>query len=184
MPNITATETKQRAAFHHLAGVMRGLEADLRWGLVQSDRIPQAWHQIAAEDPVPKKRHVSIRLDEDVLRFFQAMGAGHLTRMNAVLRAFMLARLAGVVKGAADVDYGHDLRATYLREMEAYMAEKPELDRRIAAGGAAADKAIDAAQARLDRIQALLLAMLDGVAEGVAEGGGEAGRSGPAQVRP
>lgn len=162
----TATETKQRAAFHHLAGVMRGLEADLRWGLKGSERIPSAWHRIAAEDAVPYKTKVTLRLDDDVLRFFRAMGAGHLTRINAVLRVFMLARLAGVVQGAAEMDYGHDLRAEYLREMEAYLKEKPDVDRLIAQGGRAAEKAIDTAQARLDRIQALLMSMLDGVAEG------------------
>lgn len=171
----TATQTKQRAAFHHLAGVMRGLEADLRWGLQGSERIPAAWHQIAAEEAVPYKSKVTLRLDDDVLRFFRAMGAGYLTRINAVLRVFMLARLAGVVQGAAEIDYGQDLRAEYLREMEAYLKEKPAVDRLIAEGGRAADKAIDAAHARLDRIQHLLMAMLDGVAEGEAIAARETG---------
>lgn len=178
----TVTETRQRAAFHHLAGVMRELEADLRWGLRDSERIPRDWHRIAAEDQVPCKTKVTLRLDDDVLRFFRSMGRGHLTRINAVLRSFMLARLAGVVKGAAEVDYSHDLRAEYLREMDAYMRDKPVLDRRIAQGGPAADKAIDAAQARLDRIQALLLAMLDGVAEGIERAPGPQGQSAAGQA--
>lgn len=37
------------------------------------------------------KRTVTLRLDEDVLTWFKAQGKGHLTRMNAVLRAYMLA---------------------------------------------------------------------------------------------
>lgn len=37
------------------------------------------------------KRAVSLRVDADVLNWFKAQGAGHLTRMNAVLRAYMLA---------------------------------------------------------------------------------------------
>ena len=110
------------------------------------------------------------RLDEDVLKFFQAMGAGYLTRINAVLRCFMLARLAGVVKGAAEVDHGQEARAEYLREMEAYMKEKPELDRLMALGGKAGDAAYAKASARLDRIQALLLGMLDGVVEDMEQG--------------
>ncbi|WP_435256545.1 BrnA antitoxin family protein [Thioclava sp. FR2] len=170
MPQMTQAETKQRAAFHHMAEVMKGLEADLRWGLTDSARIPAGWHKIAAEDPTPKKRHISIRLDEDVLKFFQAMGAGYLTRINAVLRCFMLARLAGVVKGAAEVDHGQEARAEYLREMEAYMKEKPELDRLMALGGKAGDAAYAKASARLDRIQALLLGMLDGVVEDMEQG--------------
>ena len=37
----------------------------------------------------PRKRSVSIRLDEDVLAFFKAHGPGYQTRINAVLRAYM-----------------------------------------------------------------------------------------------
>jgi uncharacterized protein (DUF4415 family) len=37
----------------------------------------------------PKKRPISIRLDEDVIGFFKAMGPGYQTRINAVLRHFM-----------------------------------------------------------------------------------------------
>jgi uncharacterized protein (DUF4415 family) len=39
--------------------------------------------------PVAKKA-LSIRLDKDVIDFSQAGGRGHQTRMNAVLRHFML----------------------------------------------------------------------------------------------
>ncbi len=38
------------------------------------------------------KKTVTLRMDEDVLAWFKAQGKGHLTRMNAVLRAYMLAR--------------------------------------------------------------------------------------------
>ncbi len=41
------------------------------------------------------KKAVSLRVDEDVLDWFKAQGKGHLSRMNAVLRAFMLANRAG-----------------------------------------------------------------------------------------
>jgi uncharacterized protein (DUF4415 family) len=40
----------------------------------------------------PKKRAISIRLDEDVLDFFKAEGAGYQRRMNAVLRSYMQGR--------------------------------------------------------------------------------------------
>jgi uncharacterized protein (DUF4415 family) len=36
------------------------------------------------------KTPVSIRVDDDVLKWFKAQGKGHLSRMNAVLRAYML----------------------------------------------------------------------------------------------
>jgi uncharacterized protein (DUF4415 family) len=43
--------------------------------------------------PMPKgKRLISLRIDADVLEYFQAGGKGYQTRMNAVLRAWMTAR--------------------------------------------------------------------------------------------
>ena len=40
--------------------------------------------------PGASKKAVSLRVDEDVLDWFKAQGKGHLSRMNAVLRAYML----------------------------------------------------------------------------------------------
>jgi uncharacterized protein (DUF4415 family) len=37
----------------------------------------------------PKKKAISIRLDEDVLDHFKKEGAGYQRRMNAVLRSYM-----------------------------------------------------------------------------------------------
>jgi len=37
------------------------------------------------------KTPVSLRIDADVLDWFKAQGKGHLSRMNGVLRAYMLA---------------------------------------------------------------------------------------------
>ena len=37
----------------------------------------------------PKKKAISIRLDEDVLDYFKRQGAGYQRRMNAVLRSYM-----------------------------------------------------------------------------------------------
>lgn len=98
MPPKKTTAT----AYHQLGQVLRDLETDLRWRLEGSARIPAAWHDIAQERIHPPRQKISLRVDADVLRFFRAMGEGHLARMNAVLRAFMLARLAEVVKGEAD----------------------------------------------------------------------------------
>lgn len=38
------------------------------------------------------KTSVHLRLDSDVVRWFKANGKGHLTRMNAVLRAYVEAQ--------------------------------------------------------------------------------------------
>ncbi|RAI44437.1 BrnA antitoxin family protein [Rhodoplanes roseus] len=37
----------------------------------------------------PKKTAISIRMDDDVLDFFKAEGAGYQRRINAVLRSYM-----------------------------------------------------------------------------------------------
>lgn len=37
----------------------------------------------------PRKRHVSLRVDAEVLEWFQAMGPGYQTRMNRILRRVM-----------------------------------------------------------------------------------------------
>ena len=62
------------------------------------DAVPLdfGWSEAGLGVP-PKKRAISIRLDEDVLDFFRDGGAGYQRRMNAVLRSYM----AGVKKGRA-----------------------------------------------------------------------------------
>ena len=46
------------------------------------------WSQAVLVVP-PKKKAISIRLDEDVLDYFKKEGAGYQRRMNAVLRSYM-----------------------------------------------------------------------------------------------
>ena len=43
--------------------------------------------------PVTSKKSISLRVDADVLAWFQAQGAGYQTRINAVLKAFKDASL-------------------------------------------------------------------------------------------
>ncbi len=38
--------------------------------------------------PLPPKASISLRVDQDVLEWFKAQGAGYQTRINTVLRAF------------------------------------------------------------------------------------------------
>lgn len=58
-----------------------------------ADHTDEDW--MDAADEVPRKIPVSIRLDEDVLAFFRASGRGYQTRINAVLRRFVVARSKG-----------------------------------------------------------------------------------------
>lgn len=114
------------SAYHQLGQVLRDLETDLRWGLEDSPRIPREWHQIAQERIQPERQKVTLRLDADVVRFFRAMGQGHLARMNAVLRAFMLSRLAGVVQGEVSYEITPEAREQHKRQdlMARYLAAK------------------------------------------------------------
>lgn len=43
--------------------------------------------------PIEAKRSISLRVDAEVLAWFQAQGPGYQTRMNAVLKAFKDASL-------------------------------------------------------------------------------------------
>lgn len=38
--------------------------------------------------PLPSKASISLRVDQDVLEWFKAQGAGYQTRINTVLRTF------------------------------------------------------------------------------------------------
>ncbi len=49
------------------------------------------WHRTVKIEINPKKP-ISLRVDPDVLAFFRQDGAGYQTRMNAVLRAYMMAQ--------------------------------------------------------------------------------------------
>lgn len=52
---------------------------------------PAFWERAELVYPAAKER-VTMRLDRDVLAWFRGQGRGYQTRMNAVLRAYMLAR--------------------------------------------------------------------------------------------
>jgi uncharacterized protein (DUF4415 family) len=45
----------------------------------------------AVYDPA-RKQQITLRLDRDVVEWFKSQGPGYQTRMNAVLRSYMLAK--------------------------------------------------------------------------------------------
>ena len=105
MTRMTKAEATRRASYHHLAETLTSLEAALNEGLTGGGFIPEEWREVAKVAPEPSRTRVTIRLDEDVVKFFRLMGANYQGRINQVLRAFMLARLAKVVPGPEDVSY-------------------------------------------------------------------------------
>lgn len=46
------------------------------------------WDNAILQRPLVKST-ISMRVDPDILEFFKSQGAGHLTRMHAVLRAYV-----------------------------------------------------------------------------------------------
>ena len=59
--------------------------------------LPADFFEAAALVHPTQKQPISLRVDEDVLKWFKAQGPRYQSRMNAVLRAYM----AAAQKGAA-----------------------------------------------------------------------------------
>ncbi|MDO5632479.1 MAG: BrnA antitoxin family protein [Paracoccus sp. (in: a-proteobacteria)] len=102
---ITRAEAARRQNYHYMADAMRMLEWDLHNTLLSQMRIPAGWHEIARDKGTGKTRRVTIRLDEDIVKFFQSMGTNWQPRVNRVLSVWMHARLAGLIDGAETMDY-------------------------------------------------------------------------------
>ncbi|MEM7505314.1 MAG: BrnA antitoxin family protein [Pseudomonadota bacterium] len=70
--------------------------------------IPDAWHVLERTNPVrpPRKRQITLRLDEDMIAFYRAFGRGYQGRINAVLRCYMQAIKSNEIAGPERRD-GH-----------------------------------------------------------------------------
>lgn len=76
--------------------------ADLR---LRRSLIPDDWGKMDSIAPVrPRKKKVTVALDEDVARWFRGLGAGYHGRINAVLRTYMLAIISKEVLSVGDKD--------------------------------------------------------------------------------
>jgi uncharacterized protein (DUF4415 family) len=125
MPNLKKQTPRQRAQMTYMMDVMRRLEWDLHNTIEATGRIPEAWHEIAQATPRSVKAKVTLRLETDVVKFFRSMGPDYGPRINDVLRSYMHARLAGVIRGAETLNH-------YRRRAEGLDGPKPafgELER-------------------------------------------------------
>lgn len=100
MPDLQKQTPRQRANMTYMMDVMRRLEWDLHNTIELTGRIPEEWHEIAQATPRSAKVKVNLGLEADVVKFFKSMGEGYGPRINDVLRSYMHARLAGVIRGA------------------------------------------------------------------------------------
>jgi uncharacterized protein (DUF4415 family) len=68
--------------------------------------MPREWRTIERDVPVrPKKIRVTAAFDEELVKWFRAMGHNHQARMNAVLRAYMLAMKSREIVSRKDIDW-------------------------------------------------------------------------------
>jgi uncharacterized protein (DUF4415 family) len=134
MTRMTKAETAERAAYHHLADTMKSLEAALNKGLTDGGFIPDEWREVGQAAPEPRRTRVTIRLDEDVVKFFRLMGVNYQGRINQVLRAFMLARLAKVVPGPEDVTYQPSRKVRYVLACGEFFKQVTLQNHRMAQG--------------------------------------------------
>ena len=119
MPDLKKQTPRQRAQMTYMMDVMRRLEWDLHNTIELTGRIPEAWHQIATATPRAAKVKVTLALEADVLKFSRSMGEGYGPRINDVLRSYMHARLAGVIRGAETL-------AHYREREEGHSGGKPQ----------------------------------------------------------
>ena len=67
-------------------------DAEIEAGMAK-DPVWREFNELDWSDAVlvipPKKKAISIRVDEDVLDYFKKQGEGYQRRMNAVLRSYM-----------------------------------------------------------------------------------------------
>ena len=167
MTDLKKQTPRQRAEMTYMMDVMRRLEWDLHNTIELTGRIPEEWHEIATATPRRAKVKVNLYLEADVVKFFKSMGEGYGPRINDVLRSYMHARLAGVIRGAETIPH-------YRHRAEAHDGPKPQfgdLARELEA--MEAEGALEAARVR----------MQEAVAAAVWRGGRAGGDGALGEVR-
>ena len=150
MPDLKKQTPRQRAQMTYMMDVMRRLEWDLHNTIELTGRIPEEWHAIATATPRAAKVKVTLALEADVVKFFKSMGEGYGPRINDVLRSYMHARLAGVIRGA-------ETTAHYREREEAHAGGKPQFGDVAKAMGEewedAGPEVVEAVRARLQEMR-------------------------------
>jgi uncharacterized protein (DUF4415 family) len=107
MTEFTRMTPRQRSHATYMLDVMQRLEWDFHHTIHKGRRIPAEWAEIARATPHQTKVKVTLDIEADVLKFFKTMGKGHGPRMNDVLKAYMHARIAGVIEGPDTIRQYH-----------------------------------------------------------------------------
>ena len=97
------TKAQQRA-YSELTNDLYWQERDLEVWKRQTRMIPYQWYGLHIQAPcVPRKKQLTLRLDEDMVKWYRGLGRGYQARMNQVLRTYMLARLSMVIEETTDL---------------------------------------------------------------------------------
>ncbi len=99
----------EERSYAALIGDLWDLEHLHRINQLKARALPPAWDKVEASHPVqPRKTRMTIGLDAEVARWFRAMGTGYQSRINAVLRIYMLARKSKEIEGQGDRSWKYD----------------------------------------------------------------------------
>ena len=80
-------------------------ERDIADARLRGRLIPPDWRGLEAAAPVrPRRKKVTVALDDEVARWFKGLGHGYHGRINAVLRTYMLALISKEVLSQGDRD--------------------------------------------------------------------------------
>lgn len=108
----TKEEERQYAALLHQIEELKQwqdlllLEKEVRVYKLKGAVIPAAWSKIEKEVPVrPKKIRVTAAYEVEVVKWFRAMGHNYQARMNAVLKAYMLAVKSREIASQKNTDW-------------------------------------------------------------------------------
>ena len=88
---------------------LRVMEKANRDRKLKERMIPPAWARVERDVPVrPKKIRVTAAYDEELVKWFRAMGHNYQARMNAVLRTYMKAVVSKEILSHGDLDWKGD----------------------------------------------------------------------------
>ena len=93
---ITLDEAKEMESQTDWEALEKKTDEEIREA-VESDPdtyfLDEDWFEAATfVNPSAEKKRISIRLDEDILEFFRSQGRGYQSRINKVLREYMIVR--------------------------------------------------------------------------------------------
>ena len=87
----------QRYAVFHMHRALSELEFDLHHAVEWENHIPEEWSDLHIKG-TPKKTKVTVRIDSDIIKYLKSLGRGYEGRMNNVLRAWVCAKAAKMIR--------------------------------------------------------------------------------------